>query len=80
VRYRSESLELPIYYGYRVGVFPGSGWLGIEREFIHLKVITDTSRAAMTKAVIHGIAVSELRPLRTCWSVSPSLTASTWCC
>jgi hypothetical protein len=36
VRYRAESLDAPIYYAYRVGVFPNAGWIGIEGEFIHL--------------------------------------------
>ena len=35
VRYRSESLTLPIYYGYRVAFFPRSSWLGIEGELVH---------------------------------------------
>jgi opacity protein-like surface antigen len=63
VRYRSESLEPPIYYAYRVGVFPGSGWLGIEAEFIHLKVIADTARGVKTEGIVRGGPASEVRPL-----------------
>jgi len=60
VSYRSESFELPIYYGYRVGVFPGSRWFGVEGEFIHLKVIADTSRQPVAGvlerfSITHGV-------------------------
>jgi hypothetical protein len=65
VRYHSESLEAPIYYAYRISVFPSSGWLGIEGEFIHLKVIADTTRPVMAEGVIRGEAVSDVRPLAT---------------
>jgi hypothetical protein len=65
VRYRSESLEAPIYYAYRIGVFPSSGWIGIEGEFIHLKVIADTARSVMTGGIIRGVTVSDVRPLAT---------------
>jgi hypothetical protein len=65
VRYRSESLEAPIYYAYRIGVFPSSGWIGIEGEFIHVKVIADTARPVTTEGIIRGVAVSDVRPLTT---------------
>jgi hypothetical protein len=65
VRYRSESFEAPIYYAYRIGVFPGAGSIGVEGEFIHLKVIADTRRPVMMEGVIRGEAVSEVRPLAT---------------
>jgi opacity protein-like surface antigen len=65
VRYRSESLNAPIYYGYRIGVFASSGWIGIEGEFIHLKVIADTARPVMREGVIRGVTVSDVRPLAT---------------
>jgi hypothetical protein len=45
IRYASESLKLPPYYGYRAAFFPRSGWFGIEGELIHVKVVADTTRA-----------------------------------
>ena len=63
VHYRSESFDAPIYYGYRAGVFPRSGWLGVEGEFIHLKVIADTTRMTSVTGVLNGRPVSEPRPL-----------------
>jgi len=54
VHYRSESFEPPFYYAYRVGAFPGSRSFGIEGEFIHLKVIADTSRATSAEGIIGG--------------------------
>jgi len=63
VVYRSESFALPIYYGYRVGFFPGSGWIGIEGEFIHLKVVADTVRPAEVMGTFKGQAVSATQPI-----------------
>jgi hypothetical protein len=65
VRYRTESLQAPIYYAYRIGVFPDAGWVGIEGEFIHLKVIADTARPVEAQGVIRGATVSDVRPLAT---------------
>src|SRR4030095_6415447 len=61
--YRSESFESPIYYGYRVGFFPGSRWVGLEGEFIHLKVIAETSRPAEVVGTLKGAAVSATQPV-----------------
>jgi opacity protein-like surface antigen len=63
VHYRSESFEPPYHYGYRVGVFPGSRSFGIEGEFIHLKVIADTSRTTSAEGIIAGRPTSGARPL-----------------
>lgn len=63
VHYRSESFDAPIYYGYRAGIFPRSGWLGVEGEFIHVKVIADTTRMTSVTGVLDGRPVSEPRPL-----------------
>ena len=59
VVYRAASFEAPIYYGYRIGYFPRSRWIGVEAEFIHLKVIADTSRPALFSGTINGATVSE---------------------
>src|SRR5262245_12211783 len=63
VVYRSASFEAPIYYGYRIGCFPGSRWIGIEGEFIHLKVIADTSRQALFTGIFKGEAVADPKPV-----------------
>ena len=57
VRYRSESLAPPIYYGYRVAFFPGSRWLGVEGEFVHLKVVADTARDVEMSGTLRGSPV-----------------------
>ena len=45
VRFTGEPLASPQYYGYRIGRMVGeTRRLGLEIEFIHLKVIADTSR------------------------------------
>jgi hypothetical protein len=54
VRHRSESLEPPIYYGYRIAFFPGWRWLGIEGELIHLKVVADTARDVQISGLLRG--------------------------
>lgn len=63
VVYRAASFKAPIYYGYRLGYFPRSRWIGVEGKFIHLKVIADTSRQALFSGTINGAAVSETRPI-----------------
>lgn len=63
VHYRSESLKPPLYYAYRVGFFPRSGWLGIEGEFIHLKVIADTARPARFSGIFRGEPAGGRRPI-----------------
>lgn len=63
VHYDAESFAAPVYYGYRAGFFPGSGWLGVEGEFIHLKVIADTQRTTSVDGLLNGRAVSDARPL-----------------
>jgi hypothetical protein len=63
VHYRSESFMPPIYYGYRVSVFPRSRWLGLEGEFIHVKVIADTKRSASVEGSVVGQNGREVRPI-----------------
>jgi hypothetical protein len=58
VRYRSESLDSPLYYGYRAGYFPKSGWLGLEGELIHLKVVADTTRTTRVDGTLQGAQVA----------------------
>ncbi len=59
IRYASESLEAPVYYGYRVAFFPRSGWLGIEGELIHVKVVADTTRTVRVHGMWRGAPVDE---------------------
>lgn len=59
VRYRSESLDSPIYYGYRAALFPRSRWLGIEGELIHLKVVADTSRHVQRLGTVAGTPTAD---------------------
>ena len=43
VNFRGKSLALPLYYGSRLSYFPRpDSWIGIEAEFIHLKVYAET--------------------------------------
>lgn len=61
--YDSASLEAPIYYGYRVGLFPRSKSFGVEGEMIHLKVIADSSRPLRADGTIDGQRVDGLRSM-----------------
>ena len=63
VSYRSASFDPPLYYGYRLGLFPGSGRIGIEGEFIHLKVIADTDRQAAVDGMLRGAAATGRLPV-----------------
>lgn len=63
VAYRSESFEPPFYYGYRVGFLPHARWLGLEGEFIHLKVIADTARQATVDGALRGERISRPQPI-----------------
>jgi hypothetical protein len=63
VHYDSASFEAPPYYGYRVGMFPGSGRFGIEGEFIHVKVIADTARETNANGLLRREPVAGARPL-----------------
>jgi hypothetical protein len=51
------------YYGFRAGVFPRQSWWGIEGEFIHLKVVADTSQNTKFDGVLRGQNASSVRAL-----------------
>ena len=38
-------------------------WLGVEGEFIHLKVFADTARSAHVSGTLRGHAIDEVRPI-----------------
>ena len=63
VHFAAEPLKSPQYYGYRFGrMFGAERRLGIEFEFIHLKVISDTSRTyALTGSIGGEPAPDDLR-------------------
>jgi opacity protein-like surface antigen len=63
VGYRSESLDAPLYYGYRIGYFPKSSWFGIEGELIHLKVIADTARTVAISGTLRNSPANGSLPL-----------------
>jgi hypothetical protein len=63
VRYRSESLSPPVYYGYRIAYFPKSNWFGIEGELIHLKVIAETARDVEISGTLRNSPVNGSVPV-----------------
>lgn len=64
VPFRGESFTPPVYYGYRIGYDRlGVPWLGIEAEFVHLKVYARTDRAARVEGRWRGRPVAETLPI-----------------
>jgi hypothetical protein len=65
VHLAGESFQPPIYYGYRIGISP-RGWkgFGLEGEFVHLKVIADTSRTAAVSGAREGSEVAQRVPIQ----------------
>jgi len=57
-----KSFESPIYYGYRAGYF-FMRHLGIEAEFIHLKIHADLSQPVSIHGNVGEIAVRERAPM-----------------
>jgi opacity protein-like surface antigen len=58
VRFRSESFDSPLYYGYRIGrSVPGTRTLFIEAEFIHAKAFAESQTAAAGSGTRDGAAV-----------------------
>ena len=64
VSFRGESLQSPQYYGLRTGNF-FTDHLGLEAEFIHLKVFANLNRAVPTSGTISGVPVSGAFPMST---------------
>jgi hypothetical protein len=68
VTFRSESMDSPQYYGYRVGWLHGdrTRWQwGLELEFVHPKVFGRTGRTVTFSGRIGGVAVSATAPMDT---------------
>ena len=64
VRFRSRSFDPPLYYGFRGGYFihrvPS---LGVEAEFIHLKVFTNPQQRVRVSGLRRGAALQGELPL-----------------
>lgn len=64
VRYDGQSFDPPLYYGYRVGYFmPRVSWLGVEAEFIHLKVFSDPQQHVQATGTHRGVFINRELPL-----------------
>lgn len=64
VQFKSKSFESPIYYGFRIGYFlPPLPYLGIEAEFIHLKVYSDPEQQVRATGIYHGVPINRKLPL-----------------
>jgi hypothetical protein len=60
VRFAARPLESPQYYGVRIGrLFGGRGRWGIEVEFVHLKVISETARTYPVSGELAGLMIDE---------------------
>src|SRR5215213_1874574 len=64
VRLRSKSFDPPLYYGFRGGYFPARiPWLGVEAEFIHLKVFSNPEQRVRVTGRRNGAPVNSELPL-----------------
>jgi len=55
IHFDGQSFVPPIYYGYRLAYFmPRRSSIGIEAEFIHLKVFADPQRRVQVTGTYHG--------------------------
>lgn len=66
VTFQAKALKSPQYYNWHIGRFLGSsGRIGIELEFIHLKVIADVSRSVRVTGRENGIVIDEVARMDT---------------
>jgi opacity protein-like surface antigen len=66
VRFEAKPLTSPQYYDWHLGkLFGTARRLGVELEFIHLKVIADTTRAVRVTGTEAGAAVDEVALMST---------------
>jgi hypothetical protein len=63
VAFTGKSFESPIYYGYRVGHY-FTKHIGLEGEFIHLKVHANLGRVLTVHGTIDGLPVLRQAPMR----------------
>lgn len=75
VRFSGRSFDAPAYYGYRVAYFPWTS-LGVEGEFIHLKIYADVNGTIRTEGAVRGALFETRRSSRsgpgrsTTWAAS----------
>lgn len=65
VTFEARPFQPPQYYGYRFGQYSQSRKLAFEIEFIHLKVISQTSRTVRMTGQRAGVPVDETLPMNT---------------
>lgn len=59
VRFEDRSFDDPLYYGIRLGYFiPPLPSVGVEAEFIHMKVYTDPEQRVSARGTFHGQPLS----------------------
>jgi hypothetical protein len=64
VSWESRSLDQPLYYGLRAGyVSRQRRWLGLEAEFVHLKVYARPEDEVATRGTWHSAPVDGRQPL-----------------
>jgi hypothetical protein len=64
IPYRDESSKSPVYYGARVmRQFHRAPWLGLEAEFVHVKVIADTQSDVRVLGTLDGTPTDAVRRL-----------------
>ena len=64
VRFDGRSLDPPLYYGFRGGYFrAGRTSLGVEAEFIHLKVFSDPRQQVRAGGTLRGAPLDGALPL-----------------
>lgn len=60
VEFEGRSFNPPLYYGLRGGyILPQAPFIGLEAEFIHLKVYADTRRQVQASGRLRGLPVDE---------------------
>ena len=64
VHLEGRSLQGPLYYGFRGGYFLHRLKLGLEAEFIHLKVYADTTRQVQASGIRLGAPIDRIITLR----------------
>ncbi len=64
VQFQSRSFDPPLYYGLRGGYFfPRLPFLGVEAEFIHLKVFSNPQQRVQVRGVQQGTPINRERLL-----------------
>jgi hypothetical protein len=62
VPFSGRSFDSPIYYGYRAGLFL-TNRLGLEAEFVHLKIYADLDKPVQVEGTLDGLNISEQAPM-----------------